>query len=1805
MLRAGRSRRLFGGGSVLSWRGPIAGFAAAAGLGVFAVVPAAAQSLPFPASAFQTYNPAAASSIVPGPFALYTVPVDEIQPGQLNVGFSEIERKIYGWDILTPSQLQATLLTDVEPVVIGPGGILVLENGHHTFTSLEDSAYGASDPDVYINVVANFSNMSVAQFWATMQADDLLLPLNDGVPEVVSATGAPIPTSLQGLTNDNYRGLEESILKNKSSKLFTSSANITGEVGSSIPGLDKLTGDFSDFLWADAYRNANGGLGLPYLSPGDIALATNWNLNPNSTTTLPNIGTVTVGQLPGFILNQDITISSTISNATLSTGALAANGTFTGITEFNLGTPSNPIIVGTPQSGFVMQLGYDSGNSVTLSGNNTYTGGTTIIAGNLIVAGGAGGAPSDAALGAAAPANYTINPNSILASVEAANGIVFNSELEGMGTLQFGSTSGNGTNSAANSFSTNRPIAVDGETATINPNGYFVTLNGTIVSLGTFGDGIGNESSISALTINDTSSKANGAVILPASANNSGFYGNWIISAGTLNVSSDASLGNTTGPSYEIGQIDLDGGTLQAGASFSSVRSLFLTGSSTYDTNGFTTSWSGTLTDVQRTLTIENSNASGTGAVGNVTFGSLAAGSTATIAIDAGTGSAGGDGTTVTFTDGITRNGNTDLNASANATVFIDPASGSNLGVSGTNGVEVFSSGASTTLTNGIVPVWIITDSGGKASTNPYNFLTYSSTNGYEVASYTTTFGASNVVAVSSTTTVSNSQAFALNVESGKTLTINSGDTLTIGDGTDPAGLILQDGSTITGGTLAFGASEAVIDVKSTDTISSTVTGTGGLTLSGSGTLVLSGAAGQLTGPINIDSGTLELNTANYFTTANGGTTVWLSNVKSSPSNAILDVNANNVISALDSDGNNSAVNIATGVTLTIGDSNNLNSTLSSTITGTGTGSLVKAGTGLLDISGSGGVSFGTGGTVTVEAGALRIGNGLFSTTATTPITVDAGAELQYSGNSGSVFNDPIEGAGVFHVVGGTVQLTSTSNTYTGGTVLEAGTTLDVTTANLPTGGNIVNAGGILLFDQSTTGTFTGVMSDGQQAGGTNDPNDMACTLVACSTGTLSGTLIKDDSTTGYSGNVTIANQQAYSGMTYIEAGTLTLGAVNTIASSEGVVLGRVGGAVCNPSPCVGATAILALGANNTIAGLADDPANTTQVQLNGFALTLAPIAGSSWSYAGSIIDNGASGSLVQNGPGISILTGTSTYTGATTIDAGILEVDGSITSSSSVTVNSGGVLDGDGTVDPPTVTIVSGGTFAPGSPGVPGTFMTIAGNLAFQTGAFYLVQLNSTSSTYAKVTGTASLAGDVLAQFQSGVSPQKQYTILQSAGLGGTTFAGVMTNLVNFDATLSYTSDDVLLNIGAALGAGVPLNVNQQNVANTLNNFFNNGGTLPANFVNVFGLTGAGLGSALSQLDGEAATGAERSAFQLTTEFLDLMLDPFVNGRGFAPGGSGVGGGGSGGAIGFAPDERENLPPEIEEAYAEVFKAPPANFNQRWSEWGTAYGGANTGQGNAAVGSSSINASTYGVAGGMDYRVSPYTLLGFAMAGGGTGWDLANGLGSGYSQALQVGTYAISWFGPAYLSGALSFTNNWFTTNRAALGDELTANFSGQSYGARLEGGYRVPVWSTLGVTPYGALLAQDFSTPNYSETDKSGGGFGLSYAAMNATDLRTELGARFDDPTLLDGRPLILFSRLAWAHDFVSNPALTAAFEGLPGASFNVFGAPLPHDSAITSAGAQYFLASNWSLIASFTGNFASGYQTYGGTGTLRYTW
>src|SRR5262249_12881554 len=84
-----------------------------------------------------------------------------------------------------------------------------------------------------------------------------------------------------------------------------------------------------------------------------------------------------------------------------------------------------------------------------------------------------------------------------------------------------------------------------------------------------------------------------------------------------------------------------------------------------------------------------------------------------------------------------------------------------------------------------------------------------------------------------------------------------------------------------------------------------------------------------------------------------------------------------------------------------------------------------------------------------------------------------------------------------------------------------------------------------------------------------------------------------------------------------------------------------------------------------------------------------------------------------------------------------------------------------------------------------------------------------------------------------------------------------------------------------------------------------------------------------------------------------------------------------------------------------------------------------------------------------------------------------------------------------------------------------------------------------------------------------------------------------------------LTLHARVAWAHDWVSDPTLVPVFQALPGASFIVNGATLAKNSALTSAGAELRLANGVALLAKFDGEFASHSSTYAGTGSVRYAW
>jgi len=732
---------------------------------------------------------------------------------------------------------------------------------------------------------------------------------------------------------------------------------------------------------------------------------------------------------------------------------------------------------------------------------------------------------------------------------------------------------------------------------------------------------------------------------------------------------------------------------------------------------------------------------------------------------------------------------------------------------------------------------------------------------------------------------------------------------------------------------------------------------------------------------------------------------------------------------------------------------------------------------------------------------------------------------------------------------------------------VSSGTTLAFDGISTAANAIIINNGGITDFaTSSTAGTATITNSNG---GSTAFVGDATAGNATITTNSGSETIFTND-TTG--GSATIINA---GGVTTFEDGA-TPGNARLVNSGAGSIfdLSLTFGPHFDSRISAGSIegdGIFYLGGNELTVG-----SNNLSTTVTGTI-----------SDGGILFPTATGASLVKVGSGTLTLAGINTYTGETTVDGGTLNVTGSIASSSMTTVNAG-TLTGTGTVS--NTTIAAGGILTPGN-GTPGTAMTVSGNLTFASGAQYVVNINPTTSSLANVSGTATLGGaTVNAIYANGSYVDKRYTILTATGgVNGTFNSLVNTNLpANFSAALAYNASNAFLDLTlnftppspppppGAPEFGTGLNINQQNVADTLVNFFNTTGSIPLAFGT---LTPAGL----TQVSGELATGTQQATFDAMTQFMGVMTDASGMGRGFATCGDG--------------------------GTADYVKAPRVDcFASRWNVWAAGYGGGRTTDGNAVVGSNTATGSVYGVAVGADYRISPDTLAGFALAGGGTSFDVANGLGSGRSDLFQAGAFIHHDMGASYLTGALAYGWQDVTTDRtlALAGiDRLRADFNANAFSGRLEGGYRfATAWG--GLTPYAAGQFTTYDLPDYAEQALAGTNlFALNYDARTDTASRSELGLRTDKSFALADGVLTLRGRFAWAHNFDTNRSIAANFQTLPGTSFVVNGAAIGANSALTSVAAEMSWRNGWSLAATFDGEFSDVSTNYAGRGVLRYQW
>jgi outer membrane autotransporter protein len=630
----------------------------------------------------------------------------------------------------------------------------------------------------------------------------------------------------------------------------------------------------------------------------------------------------------------------------------------------------------------------------------------------------------------------------------------------------------------------------------------------------------------------------------------------------------------------------------------------------------------------------------------------------------------------------------------------------------------------------------------------------------------TITLGSNSSIVVNSTQTGTvgpyNTGSNGVDLLNNNTLTINLGASVTV-TGTSPTAEavdVLGDGNVITNfGTITGAASEAVLfeNYNNATNTSNTLTNYGTIAAASSaGTAIFGGNFHGL-----------------VFTNETGATVIGAVNLLNGGS--VADLYTGSTITGLLSAG-------GTGNTII------LDGTGTGTISGAFDGfqTLIKQNTGTWTVTGTLEDSNNPANafTVDVRLGTLIVGND--NSTSTASWTVESGGTLQSQAQYLPVAITD-NGTVVFAQTAGNATYAGAIN-GSGALVKNGlGTTVTLTGVNGFTGGLFLNQGSVAAGADSALGGSTGalVFNGGtlQFTSGFSLAGTRAITLNAASAGLAGGGVIDTQGFTTTiapgitgaggltklgSGTLILSGANQYTGGTTISAGTLQLGNGGT----SGSLLGNVADAgtlafdradtTTFPGIVSGTGAVTQIGTGTTVLTGANSYTGGTSITAGTLQLGNGGTAGSivgNVADAGTLAFNRADivtfpgtitgiGGLSQIGSGTTILTAANSYTGATNIAAGTLQVDGSITSPT--TVQSGATLRGTGTIFG---NVQNNGVIAPGDPSVIGT-LAITGSYADPGGNVTVRTLLNAGGPGNQITDRLLIAGNAVGTTSVTVQP-------------------------------------------------------------------------------------------------------------------------------------------------------------------------------------------------------------------------------------------------------------------------------------------------------------------------------------------------------------------------------------------------------------------------------------------------------------------
>jgi T5SS/PEP-CTERM-associated repeat protein/autotransporter-associated beta strand protein len=278
-------------------------------------------------------------------------------------------------------------------------------------------------------------------------------------------------------------------------------------------------------------------------------------------------------------------------------------------------------------------------------------------------------------------------------------------------------------------------------------------------------------------------------------------------------------------------------------------------------------------------------------------------------------------------------------------------------------------------------------------------------------------------------------------------------------------------------------------------------------------------------------------------------------------------------------------------------------------------------------------------------------------------------------------------------------------------------------------------------------------------------------------------------------------------GSLWTNSGTLTIGGSLQSGAASGTLTVASGGTVT----AAGGITIAALAGDTGTLNLGRFGTNDTAGTIIAPTISFGEGTGAiNFNQSDAVTITAAisgAGTINQLGGGTTTLTASNTYTGATTVAAGRLIVDGSI-AGSTVTVNRGGTLAGSGSVGG--IVLNLGSTINPGNS--PGT-QSVAGNVVWNAGANYNWQIYDTTlgagTGWDLVSATGSLDLTALT-----VGSEFNINLWSLNEIG----PDVNGNALNFDPNQNYTwtiltasggisgftgSSQFLINTGAINGTG------------------------------------------------------------------------------------------------------------------------------------------------------------------------------------------------------------------------------------------------------------------------------------------------------------------------------------------------------------------------------------------------------------------